>query len=51
LEIIGLIEKGVFKVANEANVPQGTRIFNARFVNKVKNKGIDKAIKKSQLVV
>jgi hypothetical protein len=41
----------VFKVANEADVPQGTRIFNARFVDEVKNKGTNKAIKKSRLVV
>ena len=51
LEVTGLIEKGVFEVANEADVPQGTRIFNARFVDEVKNKGTDKAIEKSRLVV
>src|SRR5450432_2959538 len=51
LEVIGLIEKGVFEVANEADVPQGIRIFNARFVDEVKNKGTDKAFEKSRLVV
>ncbi len=48
-EVLGLLEKGVFKVAHI--VPQGIRIFNSRFVNKVKNKGTDKAFIKSRLVV
>jgi hypothetical protein len=48
-EIQGLLEKGVFKVAT--TVPEGTRIFNSRFVDEVKNKGTDKALNKSRLVV
>jgi hypothetical protein len=48
-EVLGLLEKGVFEVAND--VPKGVRIFNSRFVNKVKNKGIKNAFTKSRLVV
>jgi len=33
------------------NVPQGVRIFNSQFVNKVKNTSTDKAFEKSRLVV
>jgi hypothetical protein len=48
-EVLGLLEKGVFEVAT--TVPEGTRIFNSRFVDEVKNKGTDKALNKSRLVV
>ena len=44
-----MLEKGVFEVAT--TVPEGTRIFNSRFVDEVKNKGTDKALNKSRLVV
>ena len=30
---------------------KGVRLFNSRFVDKIKNKGTDKAFKKSRLVV
>jgi len=30
---------------------KGVRLFNLRFINKIKNKGTDKAFKKSRLVV
>ena len=30
---------------------QGNRVFNFRFVNKIKNPGIDKAFEKSRLVI
>jgi hypothetical protein len=43
------LEKGVFEVAN--NIPEGVRIFKARFVDKVKNKGTSKAFEKSRLVI
>ena len=50
-EISGLLEKGVFKViTSTADIPQGARIFNSRFVDEVKNKG-DQAFNKSRLVV
>ena len=48
-EVLGLLEKGVFEVAND--VPKGVRIFNSRFVDEVKNKGTKKAFTKSRLVI
>ena len=30
---------------------KGVRLFNLRFINKIKNKGTDKAFKKSQLII
>ena len=50
-ELNGLLKKGVFKVVNMADIPQGVRIFNSQFVDKVKNTSTDKAFKKSRLVV
>lgn len=50
-EIDGLLEKGVFAIAPLDSIPPGTRIFKARFVDEIKNKGTEKAFEKSQLVV
>jgi hypothetical protein len=50
-ELNGLLKKGVFKVVNIANIPQGVRIFNSRFVDEIKNASTDKAFEKSRLVV
>ena len=50
-EINGLLEKGVFRVVNLEDVPQGVRIFNSRFVDEIKHPGTDKAFEKSRLVV
>jgi hypothetical protein len=50
-EINGLLEKGVFQLVNITTVPHGTRIFNSRFVDEIKNKGTDHAFEKSRLVV
>ncbi|PMD31449.1 hypothetical protein L207DRAFT_441905, partial [Hyaloscypha variabilis F] len=50
-KIVGLLEKGVFKVTSKSKVPKGVRIFNSRFVNKVKNKGTKKELKKSRLII
>jgi hypothetical protein len=50
-EINGLLEKGVFEIAPITDVPAGARIFGARFVDEVKNKGTGKAFEKSRLVV
>jgi hypothetical protein len=36
-EITSLLEKGVFKVIKQDDIPQGVRLFNSRFVNKVKH--------------
>ena len=50
-EINGLLEKGVFKIINRSEIPHGTRIFNSRFVDEIKNSGTNKAFEKSRLVV
>jgi len=47
--VLRLLKKGVFKVAN--NILKGVRIFNFKFVDKVKNKGTKKAFTKSRLVI
>ena len=50
-ELSGLLEKGVFEIVKLADVPQGVRLFNSRFVDEIKNLGTDKAFEKSRLVV
>ena len=50
-EINGLLKKGVFAVVIEKDVPQGVRIFNLRFINKIKHPSTNKAFKKSRLVI
>ena len=50
-EINGLPEKGVFAVVTERDVPQSVRIFNSRFIDKIKHPGTDKAFKKLRLVI
>lgn len=50
-EINGLLEKSVFEVVLISDVSKGTRIFNSRFVDEVKNAGTANAFEKSRLVV
>ena len=50
-ELTGLLEKGVFKIVKLADVPEGMRLFNSRFVDEIKNPGTEKAFEKSRLVV
>jgi hypothetical protein len=50
-ELNGLLENGVFEVVDIKDVPDGTRIFNSRFVDEIKNPGTDKAFEKSRLVI
>ncbi|KAI0995357.1 hypothetical protein K3495_g12825 [Podosphaera aphanis] len=50
LEIQGLIEKGVFKIAHITEA-RNHRIFGSRFVDTIKNEGTVKAYKKSRMVV
>ena len=50
-EITGLLEKGVFKVITSEDIPNNARIFNSRFVDKIKHVGTNKAYEKSWLVV
>ena len=33
------------------NILKGVKLFNLQFINKIKNKGTDKAFKKSQLII
>ena len=46
-----MLKKGVFKVIAQQDIPASARVFGSRFVDNVKNKGTDKAFKKSRLVV
>ena len=50
-EVTGLLEKGVFKAVTFEDVPRNTRIFNSRFVDKIKNPGTEKIYEKSWLIV
>ena len=50
-EINGLLKKGVFTVIMERDVLQGVRIFNSRFINKIKHPSTNKAFKKSRLII
>lgn len=50
-ELNGLLENGVFRVVDATEIPLGTRIFNSRFVDEIKNPGTNKATEKSRLVV
>ncbi len=50
-EIIGLIKKGVFKIINPQDIPVGTKIFNSRFIDKIKNPSTNKVFEKSRLVI
>lgn len=50
-KITRLLDKSVFKIVTSKNISSNAQIFNYRFVDKVKHAGIDKAYKKSWLVV
>ena len=50
-EINKLLKKGVFAVIIERDVPQGVRIFNSRFINKIKHPSTNKAFKKLRLII
>lgn len=50
-ELNGLLEKGVFEIVNITDIPEGSRIFNSRFVDELKNIGTAEAFEKSRLVV
>jgi hypothetical protein len=50
-EINRLLEKGVFAVVIDIDVPQGVHIFNSRFIDEIKHLSTDRAFKKSRLVV
>ena len=46
-EITGLFEKIIFKVIIGGNIPNNVKIFNSRFVDKIKHAGTDRAHEKS----
>ena len=50
-EINKLLKKGVFAVVTERDILQSVRIFNLRFINEIKHPNINKAFKKSRLVI
>jgi Reverse transcriptase (RNA-dependent DNA polymerase) len=50
-ELTGLLNNRVFEVVRLVDIPFGTRIFNSRFVDEVKNEGTADAFEKSRLVV
>jgi len=50
-EINGLLKKGIFAVIIERDIPQGARIFNLRFINKIKHLSTNKAFKKLRLII
>jgi hypothetical protein len=50
-EVNRLITQGVFKLIHKDDLLDSIRLFTSCFVNKVKNKGTDKAYKKSRLVI
>ncbi len=45
-EVTGLLKKGIFKIIKLYNILKRVRLFNLQFINKVKNKGTNKAFKK-----
>ena len=46
-----LFEKGVFEVINIKDLFIRARVFENRFVNQMKNEGIEKAFEKSRLII
>ncbi len=46
-----MIAQSVFELVLKDKLLEGIRLFNSRFVDEVKNKGIDKAFEKSKLVI
>ncbi|KAI0991017.1 hypothetical protein K3495_g17170, partial [Podosphaera aphanis] len=48
-ELDGLLNRGVFAFINVNEIPPKARIFNSRFVDRVKNEGTANAMEKSRL--
>ena len=46
-----LFEKEVFEIINIKDLFIKTRVFESRFVNQMKNEGIEKAFEKSRLII
>lgn len=50
-EVEGLLEKGVFEIVSEEDIPTDSSIFRTRFVDQIKHEGTPNAYHKSRLVV
>ena len=46
-----LLKKGVFEIIYIDNLFTKTRVFESRFMNQMKNEGIEKAFEKSRLII
>lgn len=46
-----MLEKEVFKVVNPEDMSVNIQVFNSRFFNEIKNASINKAFKKSCLIM
>ena len=46
-----LFEKEIFEIINIKDLFIKTRVFENRFVNQIKNEGIEKAFEKSRLII
>ena len=46
-----LLEKEVFEIIHIDDLFTKTRVFESRFVNQMKNEGIEKAFEKSRFVI
>ena len=45
-----LFAKGIFEIINIKDLFIKTRVFENRFINQIKNEGIEKAFEKSRLI-
>ena len=45
------IKKKIFEFVNERDVSLNIRVFNARFVNEIKNENIEQTYEKSRLII
>ena len=46
-----LLEKRVFEIINIEDLFTKTRVFENRFMNQIKNEGIEKAFEKSRFII
>ena len=50
-KINNLLKKRIFELINERDVLSDIRVFNARFVNEIKNENTKKTYEKSRLII
>jgi len=51
IKVLRLIAKDIFEITTKSEVLKGSRIFNFKFVDEIKNKGTSKEFIKSRLVI